>query len=64
MPVNSDAEFIEIMNKQSLKKLDKLGITIDNVGEISSYALYSMLQERYDEVYTEYRTVRIERKEA
>ena len=63
-PVNSDAEFIEIMCKRCKKKLDKLGITIDNVGEISSYALYSMLQGRYDEVYTEYRTVRIERKEA
>lgn len=54
--LESDAAFIDFMCKKCKKKLDKLGITTQNVSEISRYAKAQYALGRYDEVYVEYET--------
>lgn len=54
--IESNQQLIDYECKIHKEKLDKLGINIDNVGNISDYAQISYKKGRYDEVYTEYRT--------
>lgn len=51
-------EYIRELCAKCKKNLDKLGITEDNVGEISKYAKQKFREGRYDEVEAEYHTVR------
>ena len=44
--------------QKSKERIDKLGITRDNVGEISKYAADMYLGERYDEVEAEFMSLR------
>ena len=44
--------------QKSNERIDKLGITRDNVGEISKYAADMYLGERYDEVEAEFMSLR------
>lgn len=45
--------------RESRRQLDKLGITIDNVDEISNYAKEKYRAADFAEVYTEYRTKKV-----
>lgn len=54
--INSNQDVIDYMCQKGKIKLDKKGITSDNVGEISKYAETMYHKGRFDEVYTEYRT--------
>ncbi len=54
----SKESFISDICENSKRKLDKIGIDIYNVREISDYAADSYRKKRFDEVFTEYRTVR------
>lgn len=51
-------EYLEVLCKKCERQIDKLGITRDNVEEISSYAKFQFDQKRFDEVEAEYMTVR------
>lgn len=53
---NFDA-YIAMLDRRAKQKLDKLGITADNVDKISDYADESFEKQKFDEVYTEYRVV-------
>lgn len=46
------------LKKECKKNIDKLGITMDNVEEISPYAYRSLLADRYDEVEAEYKALK------
>lgn len=52
------AEYLDALCKKCKGRIDKLGITRDNVGEISSYAKFQFDQKRFDEVEAEYMTAR------
>ena len=47
--------YINMLNARAKRKLDKLGVTGDNVGEIGVYAKNSYKNKVYNETYTEYR---------
>ena len=49
--------YIESVSKKAKERLDKMGINEYNVGTISDYATDMYSLGRYDEVYTEYRTI-------
>ena len=49
------SEYIDFINKEAKKKLDKLAKKGYNVNEISSYASDMLEREKYYEAYTEYR---------
>ena len=49
------SEYIDFINRDAKKKLDKLAKKGYNVNEISSYASDMLEREKYYEVYTEYR---------
>lgn len=49
------SEYINHLNKNRKKIIDKLGINEYNVSETSEYALKSYILKDFDEVYTEYR---------
>ena len=51
-------EYIRELCAKCKKNIDKLGITEDNVGEISKYAKQKFREGRYDEVEAEYYTVK------
>ena len=50
-------EYIQQLRKDCKPKVDNLGITDDNVGEISEYAKVSYGKEAWDEVEAEYHAV-------
>jgi SPP1 gp7 family putative phage head morphogenesis protein len=50
------SDYINHLNKNRKKIIDKLGINEYNVSEISQYALDSLRKQKFDEIYTEYRT--------
>lgn len=52
------ADYIAIMSSNCKEKLAKKGINAYNVSEISEYASRSFRLGRFDETYTEYRTVK------
>lgn len=56
--ITSNDELITYECIKSKNKLDILGINADNVGNISDYAEQMFEKGRYDEVFTEYRTVK------
>lgn len=56
--ITSNDELINYECIKSKNKLDILGVNADNVGNISEYAEQMFEKGRYDEVYTEYRTVK------
>lgn len=47
--------YIDMLNARAKRKLDKLGVTSDNVGKIGVYARKSYGKQAYNETYTEYR---------
>ncbi len=51
-------EYLAQLCEKCKKRIDKLGITSDNVGEISKYAKFQFNQHRFDEVEAEYMTAR------
>ncbi len=51
-------EYLDALCKKCKEHIDKLGITRDNVGEISDYAKFQLDQKRFDEVEAEYMTAR------
>ena len=51
-------EYLDALCKKCKERIDKLGITRDNVGEISNYAKFQFDQKRFDEVEAEYMTAR------
>ena len=51
-------EYLRELCKRCKKILDKLGITKDNVSEISQYASAKYREGRYDEVEAEYHTMK------
>lgn len=54
--ITKNQDIIDYMSVKGKEKLDKMGITADNVGEISDYAERMYHKKRFDEVYTELRT--------
>lgn len=50
--------YVEYISEKSREKLDSLGINIYNVSEISEYAHKTYEIGRYDETFTEYRSVK------
>lgn len=52
-------EYIQHLNKNRKKILDKMGINEYNVSEISKYASQSYLVQYYDEVFTELRVLNL-----
>lgn len=56
--VENRGKYIRDLCEQCEKNLDKLGITEDNVGEISKYARQKFREGRYDEVEAEYYTAK------
>ena len=56
------ASYIAEISRKSKTKLDALGVTEYNVGDISGYASVMYRQGRFDEVYTEYRTAKVMRR--
>ena len=56
--VENRGKYIRDLCEQCKKNLDKLGITEDNVGEISKYARQKFREGRYDEVEAEYYTAK------
>lgn len=52
-------KYIEHLNKNRKKAIDKLGINEYNVDDISDYAKQSYGRQNYDEVFTEYRVQEI-----
>ncbi len=51
-------EYLQALCSRAKKNLDGLGITQDNVGEISEYAEKQFIRGRFDEVEAEYMTLR------
>ena len=51
-------EYLDALCKKCRGRIDKLGITRDNVGEISNYAKFQFDQKRFDEVEAEYMMAR------
>lgn len=51
-------EYLDALCKKCKERIDKLGVTRDNVGEISKYAADMYLGERYDEVEAEFMSLR------
>lgn len=51
-------EYLDALCKKCKERIDKLGITRDNVEEISKYAADMYLGERYDEVEAEFMSLR------
>ncbi len=51
-------EYLDALCKKCKERIDKLGITSDNVKEVSKYAEKMYLQGRFDEVEAEYNTMR------
>lgn len=51
-------EYLDALCKKCKEHIDKLGVTRDNVGEISKYAADMYLVERYDEVEAEFMLLR------
>lgn len=51
-------EYLDALCKKCKERIDKLGITRDNAGEISKYAADMYLGERYDEVEAEFMSLR------
>ena len=51
-------EYLKNLRQDCKIELDKLGITADNVGQISEYANVSFYLGEFDEVLTEYRVLR------
>ena len=47
-------EYIKALCQKCKKKIEKLGVTYDNVGDISKYAVHQFEQGRYDEVEAEF----------
>lgn len=56
--ITSNQELIEYESAVAKNILDKIGINADNVENISDYAKRMFEIGRYDEVYTEYRTIK------
>ena len=54
-------EYLAQLCEKCKKRIDNLGITRDNVGEISKYAERMYLQGRFDEVEAEYNTTKRKR---
>ena len=54
---DSYEEYIQKLRKDCKRKVDKLGITDDNVGSISEYAESSYVLSNWDEVEAEYHAV-------
>lgn len=55
--ITSNINLIEYECAKAKSKLDNIGISADNVANISDYAKVMYEKGRFDEVYTEYRTV-------
>ena len=51
-------EYLEALCKKCKERIDKLGLTRDNVGEVSKYAADMYLGERYDEVEAEFMSLK------
>lgn len=51
-------QYLQHLRKDCKIKLDKAGITAENVALISNYAAESYARGKYDEVYTEYRVLK------
>ena len=51
-------EYLDALCKKCKERIDKLGITRDNAGEISKHAADMYLGERYDEVEAEFMSLR------
>lgn len=51
-------EYLDALCKKCRERIDKLGITRDNVGEISKYAADMYLGDRFDEVEAEFMSLR------
>lgn len=51
-------EYLDALCKKCKEHIDKLGVTRNNVGEISKYAADMYLVERYDEVEAEFMSLR------
>lgn len=51
-------EYLDALCKKCKEHIDKLGVTRDNVGEISKYAADMYLVGRYDEVEAEFMSLR------
>ena len=51
-------EYLDVLCKKCKERIDKLGITRDNVGEISKYAADMYLGDRFDEVEAEFMSLR------
>lgn len=51
-------EYLDALCKKCKERIDKLGITRDNVGEISKYAADMYLGDRFDEVEAEFMSLR------
>ncbi len=60
--IASNDEVVEYNAHKAKLILDKKGVTIDNVGDISFYAKSAYLSDRYDEVYVELRTNELKKK--
>ena len=56
------SEYIDFINRDAKKKLDKLAKKGYNIGEISKYARDKYLEGQYYETYTEYRVSQLLRK--
>ena len=52
------AEYLDALCKKCKGRIDKLGITRDNVRELSQYAADMYLGERFDEVEAEFMSLR------
>jgi len=52
------AEYLDALCKKCKGRIDKLGITRDNVRELSQYAANMYLGERFDEVEAEFMSLR------
>ena len=55
---NNRGKYLDALCEKCKKRIDKLGITRDNVGESSDYAKRIYHDRRYDEVEAEYKSLR------
>ena len=51
-------EYLQVLNKKCKKHIEKLGVTSDNVEEISKYASDMYIGDRFDEVEADYMALR------
>lgn len=56
---NSYEKYLHYLDDKSKKNIDKLYLKGYNVSSISKYARAKLIMQEYDEVYTEYRTLKV-----